>query len=260
MNVGFGTGTRRLAFALALALGLGGSLMMGGAALADSQPQAGLITTQGHGEVKVQPDSLSVNVIVESKNEELQKARQENNEKAKAIIEALKKANIPNLKLETQGVHIYPIRGEYQKDKLPKTVGYQVTNNLNVKVEKADPARLGEYGSRIMDVALDAGANRVDGLNFYVENMAPARAKALEEAVVDARHNAESMAKAANITITGLHSMEGSPQFGGFPRPMPMYAMKSARAESADAWGYLGSNCEFRRMGSLSRGTRREHP
>lgn len=191
------------------------------------------ITTNGHGEVRVRPDSLSVQVTVESRNPQLATARAENNRKAQAIINALKGLNIPNLKLETQNVQVYPLQGEYQKDRLPKIIGYQVTNSLSVRVTRADSANLSDYGTRIIDTALNAGANNVGGLNFYVDDMTAARTQALELAVKDARGNADAMARAAGVAISGLHSLEGTPQFGGYPRPMPMYA-KAAMADSAE--------------------------
>lgn len=214
--------------ALAITLGL----ILGGAAQAqahEGHEPPNIITTQGHGEVKVRPDSLSVNVQVETKNEKLPLARSENNQKAQSIINALKALNIPNLKLETQGMNVYPIQ-DYQKDKLPKVVGYQVGNALMVTVTGASPELLGEYGSRIVDTALNSGANHVDGLNFFLNDPTPARNQALSLAVKDARRNAEVIAKAAEVNIMGVQGIEGSPQFGGFIRPMPMYAMKARMA------------------------------
>lgn len=197
-------------------------------------PDSKQITTQGHGEVKVRPDSLTISVSVESKDTALIKARSENNRKMQTIIAALKGLNIPAMKLETQGLNVFPIQGEYQKDKLPKTVGYQANNSLNVSVTGATTETLGEIGSRIVDTALNAGANNVGGLNFFLADMSIARGKALELAVKDARHNADAMARAAEITLTGVASMEGSAQFGGYPRPMPMYAMKSGMSRDAE--------------------------
>jgi uncharacterized protein YggE len=195
--------------------------------LAQTVPPQNTITTQGHGEVKVRPDSLSVNVRVESKNAVLAAARSENNRSMQAVVAALKGLNIPNLKLETQGVNVYPIQGEQQKDKLPKVVGYQVSNGLNVTVTGASAELLGEYGSRIVDAALNAGATNVGGLNFFLTAVAAPRMQALELAVQDAHRNADAMAKAADITLTGIYSLEGSPQFNSYPRPMPMFAMKA---------------------------------
>ncbi len=215
---------------LALCVGLG----MAGSAMAQYAPQPNVITTQGHAEVKVRPDSLSVNVTVETKNANLVNAREENNKKSQTIIAALKGLNIPGLKLETQGLNVYPVQ-DYQNNKLPKVVGYQVNNGVNVTVTGAQADALSTYGSRIVDTALNAGANQVNGLSFFLNDQAPARGQALEQAVKDAQHNAEVMAKAANVTLTGLHSLEGSPQFGNFPRPMAMYSMKARASGAAEA-------------------------
>ncbi len=203
-------------------------------AAAQYTPAPGVISTQGHGEVKVRPDSLNVSATVESKAPTLAAARTENNKKTQAIINALKGLNIPNMKLETQNVQVYPIQSEPQNSRLPKVIGYQVTNGLGVTVTGANADALGDAGSRIVDTALNAGANNVGGLNFFLNDMASARAEALSAAVQDARRNADAMARAAGVTVTGLHSLEGSPQYG-YPRPVPMYAtMKAERAGVAD--------------------------
>ncbi|HEY9745215.1 MAG TPA: SIMPL domain-containing protein [Oculatellaceae cyanobacterium] len=213
--------------ALCLIGALSGSLSL--PTFADNIPER-VITTQGHGEVKVRPDSLSVSVSVETKNASLNAARAENNRKTQAIISAIKGLNIPGLKLETQNISVSPLQ-DYQNGKLPKTIGYQVHNGLSITVTNAPVDALGEYGSRIVDTALGAGANHAGGLNFYVSNMSTARQQALEAAVQDARANAEAMARAAGVVITGLHSLEGAPQYGVYPRPA-MYTMKAARAEA----------------------------
>jgi uncharacterized protein YggE len=196
-------------------------------------PPEGTVTTQGHGEVKVRPDSLSVNVTVETKSETLASARSENNHRMQAIITALKALNLPALKLETQGVNAYPLQGEPQKNRLPKVIGYQVTNSLNVTLTGVPADSLGDNGSRIVDTALNVWATNVGGLNFFVNDMTAPRAKALELAVKDARANAQAMAKAAEIALTGVYNMEGTPQFGGYPRPM--YATMRSMAKAEDA-------------------------
>jgi uncharacterized protein YggE len=217
--------------ALAFTLALGGST---GVVFAEDGPKPGIISTQGHGEVKVRPDSLTVDIRVETKSDKLPTARAENSRKAQAIIAALKGLGIPGMKLETQGLTVYPLQ-HYEKDKLPKVIGYNVSNGLMVTVTGAAPDALGDYGSRIVDTALNTGANHVGSLAFFLDDATPARNQALELAVKDARRNADVMAKAAQVTVTGLHSMEGSPQFGGFPRPTPMYAMKSHSMAAAEA-------------------------
>jgi uncharacterized protein YggE len=191
-------------------------------------PPPRLVTTQGHGEVKARPDSLTVSATVDTRQPTLAAARAENNRKAQSVIAALKALNIPGLKLETRYISVYPIQDEPQRGRLPRVIGYQANNSVEATVTGAPVDKLGEYGSRILDTALNAGANQTGGIRFFIADMAAARTQALELAVKDAQRNADAMARAANITLSGVYSLEGTPQFGGYP--MPMMAMKARGA------------------------------
>lgn len=223
----------RLRSALTFGLALGFLLLPMGA----SAQQERSITTQGHGEIKARPDAVAVQVTVESRNSTLAETRADNNRKTQAIIAALKGLNIPNLKLETRNISVYPIQAEGTRGKLAKIIGYQATNSLHVGVLNAEPDALGDYASRIMDTSLNAGANNVGGLNFYLSDLSPVRAKALEMAVKDARNNAQAMARAADVSLTGVYSLEGFPQFSNYPMATARTFMKAeaAGADSAPA-------------------------
>lgn len=213
-----------------LTVGLTLGVLAPSAALAQPfGPPEQTITTQGRGEVRVQPDSMTLSVAVESRDAVLAKAREDNNRQMQAIHRSLKALGVANLQLETQTVRVSPIYAPQQpRDKAPRITGYQVSNTVLVRVTNSRPDLLGEQSTRIMDAALNAGANNVYGLNFYVHDMSQARAEALQKAVEDARRNAQAMAQAANVTIKGVHSIEGTPQYGGYVRPMAM--MKAAAA------------------------------
>lgn len=224
----------RLTIRLAI-LSLVGCLWLGatGAWAQVYSPPERTITTQGHGEIRVKPDSLNVAVSVESVAQTLDKARSDNNRKMQAVVSAVKALGIPGLKLETQGVQVYPVQSDVQNNRLPKVIGYRATNNLGVTVARSAPEHLADYAGRIMDAALNAGANNVGGLNFYLDDMVSAQTQALQAAMAAAKRNASTLAEAAGVTLSGVFSIEGSPQFGGWPRPVPMYSMR-AGAEKAD--------------------------
>ncbi len=189
-----------------------------------------LISTQGHGEVKVKPDALNVSVSVETMQPTLAAARAENNQKAQAIIKALKALNIANLKLETQNLNVNPVQ-DYQKGKLPKITGYQVNNSLQVTITNTPASELGDDGTKIVETALNAGATNVGGMDFSVTDMSIPRSQALALAVKDSRKNADAMAEAAGLKIIGVHSLEGSPQYN---YPIRRFAVM-AKAMMADA-------------------------
>lgn len=200
-------------------------------------PPENTITTSGQGQVQVKPDSLSVVVMVESQAKELAAARTENNRKMQAVIAALKQLGIPNMTLETTGVNAYPVHEQRMRQtNLPEVVGYRVSNSLNVRVRRAEMEALSGYASRIVETALNAGANNVHGLGFFLDNMGPAKTAALKEAFADAKRNAQALAEAAGVTLNRVYTIEGEPQFGGYPRPMPvMSTMAMERAEVAPA-------------------------
>ena len=215
----------------ALSLPISGAFAQSGPEGRPAPPQT--ITTVGHGEARVKPDALRVTVSVETQATKLDAARAENNAKMQAVISSLKGLNIPGITLETSNVNINPMQ-DYSQGNRPRITGYSANNTLSVTVRNATGSTLPEYGSKIMDTALNAGANNVYGLDFFLDDMGAARAVALTQAMQDARRNAETLATAAGVVISGVQSIDGAPQYVGQPRPY-MTMAKSVANESAQA-------------------------
>jgi|GEM_PF-1371923 len=196
----------------------------------------GVITAQGHGEVKVKPDSLTFIVTQTTTKTKLAEARDQNNREVQKIISALKAENISGFKIESNNLSIYPQREQVENNRrVAKVVGYEVTHSLKVSVYKtASSERLGELGGKLVDTAMNAGATQADGLNFFVADLAPARSEALTLAVKDAQSKADTVASAANIELKGLTSLDVNAQTNDYPvRPMMARAMfKSAAADA----------------------------
>lgn len=222
-----------------VATGLTSLLLLGGTqwmpvSAHDEDSLSQTISTNGHGEVKVKPDSLTLTVATEATGANLNQVRTQTSQEMAKIINTLKGLNIPTLRLKTESVEVYPEYRQAEKSRPSQIVGYRSTNRLSITVEKVSQEQLGEYGAKVLDAALNSGADHVSGIRFFVFDLAPARAEALTEAVKDAARNAGVMAKAANVTITGLYSLEGTPQYGGGFVPMQnTYAM--AKSEMAPA-------------------------
>ncbi len=192
---------------------------------------ANIITTQGRGEATVQPDSLGVSIAVETQEKTLAEARALNSTRMTAILNAIRSLNIPNLRVETRNFNVHPVydhRLSSSANGAPRLTGFRVSNNIQVTVNNTDMEQLGDNASRILDSALAAGANQINSLSFYREDMAPAQALALQEAVRNARTNAEALAQAAGVTLDTVHSIEGHPQFHSPPMPMRAMTMESA--------------------------------
>lgn len=179
---------------------------------AEPPSDANIISTQGHAEIEVKPDSLALTVAVNTKNPQMTFARDENNRKMAAIVKALESLKIKGLELETKGINVHPVFEDYRKDHLRKVIGYEVNNTLEVSVKRAQTLNLETIGSQLIDTALNTGASNVSHLSFFLDDIASAQSKSLALAVQNARLNADVMARTAGVEIVGVYAISGSPQ------------------------------------------------
>jgi uncharacterized protein YggE len=142
-----------------------------------------------------------------------------------AIIEGLKALGIADRDLRTSIVSVSPTYDYSANTGTPKLVGYTFTNLVAAVVREVD--RLGDA----IDAALTAGATNVDQLAFRVEDPSDAERGAREAAVADARAKAETLARAAGVSITGVAAMAESG--AAIPYAMPMMELASFKARDA---------------------------
>ena len=199
-----------------------------GALAQSSPPPPDTVSVTGTGRVRAAPDRFSFNVSVQTTSPTVEEAVNENNTKVAAVIAALKKAGATADEIQTSNFSIYPQQdySQQQQGKLPRVVGYQVSNSITVtKKQVADAGRL-------LQVAIAAGVNQTSGLSFSVSDSARGRDEGLRAAFADARAKASLLAQAAGrtlgpaMTINEIGSMTPPP-----PRPMGVRAMAAVFAE-----------------------------
>jgi uncharacterized protein len=179
-------------------------------------PAEHTLYTQGHGEVKAPPDALSFSATTEGTATTVLEAQKRAQGKMTTIIANLKALEksldlSKPLKLQTQGVQVYPVHDE--KTKLRKIIGYKASNTLRITANQ-NKGHLGDAGSKLMDVATRDGGDTVGSLNFFVEDMEAPKLSALADAIANAKRQADIMAKGLGITLKGIQSAEGTPQYG----------------------------------------------
>jgi len=82
----------------------------------------------------------------------------------------------------------------------------------------------------ILDAAASAGSNTVENIGFGREDQNAAEDEAMTKAVAEARHRADTIAKAAGVRIVGVYDINTSPVF----RPGPvMFARAVGAADNA---------------------------
>lgn len=183
------------------------------------------IATSGNGEAKVTPDRAAVMVNVQTRAATAAAAASENARRTTAVLDALGKLGLPKSQLSTEGYTVYPETRYDPNGQSPRVTGYVVTNTVRAETHRPEQA------GAIVDAALGAGANMINGLSFYASSIEVPRREAIAAAVASARADAEAMARAAGGSLGAL--IELSTQGPTVP-PRPMYDM-SVMARKAEA-------------------------
>lgn len=184
------------------------------AQVAERQPSG--ITVTGTGEIMADPDIANVSLGVQTRNTEAAAAARENAERTTAVINALRTAGIAENDIETTRYTVQPV---YDYRATPPTlIAFEVSNIVRVRLRNID--RIGA----IIDTAIAAGANNVQGVSFTLENDAEVRNRALIAAISDAQVKARTIAEQLNVRLgLVIAATETSPPIG-IPRAQVAFA------------------------------------
>jgi uncharacterized protein len=186
------------------------------------------VSVSGHGEVTVPPDTASVSIGIDVIQPTLGEAQAQATAQATAVIEALKAAGIADEDIQTAYFSLNILRDydtaeavaaapESEIAAPAQITGFEIVNQLQVTVRDTD--MLGE----LLDEAVNAGANSINGVTFYVDDQTAAASEARRLAVEDARTKTEELAAATGLTLGPVISIaEGT--VSPLPRPMPAAA------------------------------------
>ncbi len=189
-------------------------------AFADSE-----ITVIGTGEVLIPADTAVVSLGVSATDREVLKAQRKANETIANIREALIKAGVKEEDINTDYINIY---ASYDySDGSEQLKGYNANSTLAIRV--TDIEAVGE----VIDIAFEAGANTLNGINFSASDTTEAEAKAMKKAVEDAKDKAEVLAEASGLKIRGIDEIVESGTYS-YDRGM-MNGFAKATAEDAAA-------------------------
>ena len=194
-------------------------------ALGDETPPRRTLAVSGEGEVKVAPDLAVISFAVETSAPTAGAAGADNARKSGALADALKQQLGANGKVSTTRYSLDPVYEQRERGATPappRITGYVARNQV-----RAESHAIDQVGA-LIDAATKAGANRIDGLDFQLEQRAPAQRDALQRAGEDAQRQAEAAAAALGVKLGKvLSASTGSPPVV-MPRPYPRMAMAAA--------------------------------
>jgi len=213
-----------------------GALILSAAAAAHEEPKPRLLAVSGAGEVSVAPDRADVSLTVEASEKALADAEQKVGDGVVQLLKLCESLGIPKAQVRSAQLSVAP---QYDSSGVlsngrPRIVGYVVSRD--VRVDLRDLAKLG----KLMQGALDNGANRISGISFDSTKRDEHQREALARAAADAKANAQALAQALGVKLGRLHTLNAS-ESGGMPVPQVAYAARmSAAAAPAEQSYELG--------------------
>jgi uncharacterized protein YggE len=172
------------------------------AATTDGPDKLPGITVSGQGDMKIAPDQATVTFGIQTQGKTAQEAMDAASQKMQAVVDKLKGLKIPENVIQTRNVSVSPQYAQRPPDNTaPQIVGYQANNTVDVRID--DITRTGE----IVDAAVTAGANQVQGIRFSLKDDSAIRGQAVEAAVKSARTDADALAKALGVQLKGVQTV-----------------------------------------------------
>lgn len=189
----------------------------------------------GYAIQNIKPDKASINVGVEVQEKTAGEAARKNAELMNSVIEAVKALGIKEEQISTNYYIVYPVYEPRSKAEACITiyppppecqervlVGYKAVNNITITMD----VNVQNIGN-VIDAAVNAGANQVYGVSFFIsqERFDAVKASLLDKAANDARAKADSVANTLNMKVVGVKSVN---IIDGYP--VPIYAREALEA------------------------------
>lgn len=184
------------------------------------------VSVLGNAVLEVSPDEAEIRFSVITESSDVKTAQQNNANTANKVIENLKINGLSSKQIETINFNVEKIR-EWEKERYVDK-GYRVRNTI--KVTTKDVENVG----KLIDVAVNAGANDVEGLLFQLSKEAKQKTteELLAKASQDARTKAEALTNSLGVKLGKAVTITES-NYDIAPRYYDSYALKASVMESA---------------------------
>ncbi len=179
--------------------------------VANPLPPQRSLTVIGSGTVTLTPDIAYINIGVHNEMPTAAEAVSANNAQTQQVIDALKKSGVDAKDIRTTNFSIYPnMQYDPQTNQKIGTT-YVVDNSVYVTVRQLD--KLGD----LLDATVQAGANSINSIQFDVADKTPAIKLARNEAIKDAKSQAQDLASNSGVALGDLQTVSF---FDSVPTPV----------------------------------------
>jgi uncharacterized protein YggE len=172
------------------------------AAPAAANSTARTVTGSGTGHVHGRPDTLTLDIGVESHARSATEALSRNNDAVNKVIGVLKDAGVNDKDIQTSQLSIEP----NFDDKSHQLNEYSVSNSVTAKLHDLDNA------GKVIDAAANAAGDeiRVNGVSFSIDDTSKLVEAARADAVKRAMAQAGQLASAAGVALGDIQSIQES--------------------------------------------------
>jgi uncharacterized protein YggE len=193
-------------------------LPLGPARAQQAEPAFPTLTVTGQGEASVTPDERRISFAVITEGETVGSALSDNSQRARRVIDALKRRGLNEEDIQTTNFSINPRYSQRKGDQPPEIIGYRVSNQVRVRTEDLEAA------GELIEAGVEAGANSVSGIQFTASDEAAVYDEAVAGAAADAKRKARALAEAAGVRLVRIVSIDLEPSYrpigGGQVRSM----------------------------------------
>jgi uncharacterized protein len=181
------------------------------------QPQVRTINVTGNSLVVLAPDIAYISIGVHNEAPAAKDAVASNTTESQAVIDAIKAKGVDAKDIQTTNFSVYQQTKTGPNGENQGTF-FSVDNTVYVTLR--DITKIGD----ILDASVGAGANNIYGITFDVLNKDSALATGRDQAMADAKAQADQLAKASGATLGDVQSIS---YYSNSPSPI-YYDTKAA--------------------------------
>ncbi|HLV61712.1 SIMPL domain-containing protein [Galbibacter sp.] len=198
-----------------------------------AQETSPYISVSGEGIVKVTPDQVFIKVRVENQGKSAQEVKELNDKAIDKVLKYVKSMGVDQKDVNTEYINLNK-NYDYQ------TKEYNYVANQSIAILLKDLEKYTDFTQGL----LNAGINRIDGVEFRSTEIEKHKTEARIAAVKDAKKKAEELASALGMNVGKALYINES---GGVSAPQPVYRMEMAKASFSDS-----SNMETIAVGEMA--------
>ena len=191
---------------------------------ANSRMGRHVVRAVGEATLSVAPDQARISVGVVTIAAKAEDAVAQDAKRTAVVLDALKAIVQSKGQVRTTSYSLTP-QYKYVQGESPTITGYQASHTVEVTLNEV------EMVGKVIDGSSKAGANHIDRIEFSLKDDHAVRAEALTKAATAARKNAESLAAALGLTVTGVAFAETSETGAVRPLMAPMAGVMQMQAK-----------------------------